>query len=145
MCETLNQKRCSKNLLNTTTQSDYQNTKIPIWRYTFDICFKKSVFWKNRGLWGENGGLLERDGRNVGEKQLCEGQKCWLPLWLSDKESACQCRSHWRCRFGPWVWKIPWKKKWQPTPVFLLGNPMDRKAWQATVHEVTKNQTWLSN
>ena len=31
--------------------------------------------------------------------------------------------------FYPWVGKIPWKKKWQPTPVFL---PMDRGAWWAT-------------
>ena len=29
------------------------------------------------------------------------------------KESTCQCR---RCRFNPWVGKIPWKRKWQPTP-----------------------------
>ena len=26
-----------------------------------------------------------------------------------------------RLRFSPWVWKIPWKRKWQPTPVFLPG------------------------
>ena len=26
-----------------------------------------------------------------------------------------------RCRFNPWVGKIPWRMKWQPTPVFLLG------------------------
>ena len=24
-------------------------------------------------------------------------------------------------RFDPWVGKIPWRRKWQPTPVFLLG------------------------
>ena len=41
-----------------------------------------------------------------------------LPRWLSGKESACQCR---RCGFNPWVWKIPWSRKWQPTPVFLPG------------------------
>ena len=23
--------------------------------------------------------------------------------------------------FDPWVRKIPWSRKWQPTPVFLLG------------------------
>ena len=23
--------------------------------------------------------------------------------------------------FGPWVWKIPWRRAWQPTPVFLPG------------------------
>ena len=29
-----------------------------------------------------------------------------------------RCR---RCGFDPWIGKIPWKKKWQPTPVFLPG------------------------
>ena len=41
-----------------------------------------------------------------------------LPRWLSGKESACQC---WRRQFNPWVRKIPWRKKCQPTPVFLPG------------------------
>ena len=41
-----------------------------------------------------------------------------LLWWLSGKESACQCR---RCKFNPWVRKIPWRRKWQPTPVFLSG------------------------
>ena len=26
-----------------------------------------------------------------------------------------------RGRFNPWVGKIPWRRKWQPTPLFLLG------------------------
>jgi len=26
-----------------------------------------------------------------------------------------------RCRFDPWIWKIPWSRRWQPTPVFLPG------------------------
>ena len=42
-----------------------------------------------------------------------------LPRWLSGKESACQCRSHRRCGFYPSVVKIPWRRKWQPTPIFL--------------------------
>ena len=41
-----------------------------------------------------------------------------LPWWLSGKELTCQCR---RCRFSPWVGKIPWRRKWQPSPVFLPG------------------------
>ena len=47
--------------------------------------------------------------------------------------------------FDPWVRKIPWRRQWQPTKVFLLGNPMDRGVWQATVHRVAKNQTQASN
>ena len=38
-----------------------------------------------------------------------------LPRRLSGKESARQCRR----RVG--VGKIPWRRKWQPTPVFLPG------------------------
>ena len=41
-----------------------------------------------------------------------------LPWWLGSKESACQYR---RCGFNPWVKKIHWRRKWQPTPVFLPG------------------------
>ena len=41
-----------------------------------------------------------------------------LPWWLSGRESACQCRRH---GLDPWVRKIPWKRKWQPTTVFLPG------------------------
>ena len=41
-----------------------------------------------------------------------------LPRCLSGKVSACQCR---RGGFNPWVWKILWRRKWQPTLVFLPG------------------------
>ena len=39
----------------------------------------------------------------------------------SAKEPACQCRRHERHKFNPWVGKIPWKRAWQPIPVFLPG------------------------
>ena len=41
-----------------------------------------------------------------------------FPGGSDDKESACLCR---RPGFHPWVGKIPWRRKWQPTPVFLPG------------------------
>ena len=47
--------------------------------------------------------------------------KTGLPRWLSGKESACQCRRYRKRRFSPWVQKIPWRRKWQPTLVFLPG------------------------
>ena len=50
-----------------------------------------------------------------------------------------------RVEFYPWVRKIPWRRKWQLTPVCLLGRPLDRGVWWATVHEVTKSWTWLSD
>ena len=44
-----------------------------------------------------------------------------LPWWLSDKESTCQYRRHRRHILDPWTRKIPWSKKWQPTPVISPG------------------------
>ena len=44
-----------------------------------------------------------------------------FPKWRSGKESACHCRRYKRLKFNPWVRKIPWRRKWQPTPVFLPG------------------------
>ena len=43
------------------------------------------------------------------------------PSWLGGKESACQSMQEMqqrRCQFSPWVGKISWRRKWQPTPVF---------------------------
>ena len=37
------------------------------------------------------------------------------------------------------------RSQWQPTPVLLPGNPMDRGAWWAAVHAVTKSQARLSD
>ena len=42
---------------------------------------------------------------------------------------------------------MPWRRAWQPTPVFLPENPMDRGARRFTVHRAAKSQTqlkWLS-
>ena len=39
-----------------------------------------------------------------------------LPWWLTSKESARQYRSS---SFDPWAGKSPWRRKWQPAPVFL--------------------------
>ena len=41
-----------------------------------------------------------------------------IPRGLSGKESTCQCRRH---GFDPWVGKFPWRRKWQPAPIFLPG------------------------
>ena len=46
-----------------------------------------------------------------------------VPPWRlhSGKESACQCRRYKRLGFDLWIEKIPWRRKWQATPLFLLG------------------------
>ena len=45
----------------------------------------------------------------------------------------------------PEMWKIPWRRAWQPFQDSCLENPMDRGAWRPTAHGVTKSQTWLSD
>ena len=42
-----------------------------------------------------------------------------------------QCR---RREFNPGIRKICWKRKWQPTPVFLPGKFQGERSWRATVH-----------
>ena len=87
---------------------------------------------------------------------MCTG----LPRSLSGKESACQCR---KCKFDPWVGKIPWRRKWLPAPVFLPGkshgqrslagySPRDLKRvghnWASLVAQTVKRlpamwETWV--
>ena len=53
--------------------------------------------------------------------------RVYVPPWImvspggSVVNNACQWRRHRRCSFNLWVKKIPWRRKWQSTPVFLLG------------------------
>ena len=60
------------------------------------------------------------------------------------KNLPAQCRRHKRHRFSLWAGKIPWRRKWQPTPIFLPGKSHGRGVWQTTVHGVSKSWTWLS-
>ena len=66
-----------------------------------------------------------------------------VPGGASGKEPACQCRRCKRHWFDPCVGKIPWRRAWQPTP--CLENPLDRGAWQATVHRVARVRHDWSN
>ena len=39
--------------------------------------------------------------------------------------NATRCRRH---GFDPWVWRIPWSRKGQPTPIFLPGKSHGQKS-----------------
>ena len=73
--------------------------------------------------------------------------KMGLPRWRTGKVSACQCRRHKRRWFDPWVGKIPWRRKWRPSPVFLPGNFHGQRSlagyspWHCKESDTTK---WLS-
>ena len=51
-----------------------------------------------------------------------------FPGGAGGKESVCQCRRHKRLGFNSWFEKIPWRRIWQPTPVFLPGESHDQKS-----------------
>ena len=61
------------------------------------------------------------------------------------KKSACHCRRRRRHRLDPWVAKIPWKRKCNPLQYLLLGTPMERGVWWATVHRVVVHRVTESD
>ena len=67
------------------------------------------------------GGALNAllQGHSIFAVQYLLGQG--FPDGTSGKEPGCQCRRCKRCGFDPWVGKIPWRRAWQPIPVFLPG------------------------
>ena len=58
--------------------------------------------------------------------QGCRMVKVGLPQWLNREESACQCKRH---GLQPWLGKLPWWRKGQPTPVLWPG----KSHWQRSL------------
>ena len=63
---------------------------------------------------------------------LCTRRAFWVAHW---QKIPLPSR---RLRLDPWVGKIPWRRKWQPTPVFLPGKPHGRRSQLTKVHRITK-------
>ena len=88
-------------------------TKGPLIKWWGNVCnpeYRNSFDWwiRKRKL------LIEKIGKILNRYQIERG----FPGGSVLKRSICQCR---RWGFDPWVWKIPWRRKWQPTPVFFPG------------------------
>ena len=72
-----------------------------------------------------------------------------LPRWISCQEPICQCRRH---GFDPWVRNFCWRKKWQPTPVFLPGKSHGQRSlvgyspWSCkrVKHDLATKEQWLA-
>ena len=81
---------------------------------------------ENRGANGEREPRTQFTQALFTATSACESRSRFGPSSLRrQKESrdktvkvCLQCR---RCRFSPWVWEIPWRREWQPTPAFLPG------------------------
>ena len=65
---------------------------------------------------------LLSQGRNVNMRHLyLDTLNKGFPGGANGKEPACQCRRYRNVGSIPWVGKIPWRKAWEHTPVFLAG------------------------
>ena len=78
--------------------------------------YKQDLKEHRKKFWGKKWGLGV--GRKVSPLFAVERVKRLIP---GGKEPAYQCRGQKRGRFGPWVGRIPQRKKWQTTPGFLPG------------------------
>ena len=65
---------------------------------------------------------------------------CWHFGWWSFSIIRLQCG---RPGFNPWVGKIPWRRKWQPTPVFLPGESHGQRSLAGYIPWDRKSQIWL--
>ena len=105
---------------------------IELWMPICFGCLLSHIHWQAQG--GNNRNEYGQSNMDI----IYHAFMKWLSsssrasLWLSGQESACRCKRH---GFSPWVW-IPCRRKWQPTPVFLPGNP--RGTWWATAHEISR-------
>ena len=116
---------------------------LPVKRSQFDSCVGKIPWRRNRLptpiFWpGRFHGLYSPWGRRVGHDWVTftslVAQWWWIHL---------RCR---RCGFDLWDGKIPWRKKWQPTPIFLPGKSHGQRslagysAWGGKESDTTKQQ-----
>ena len=62
---------------------------------------------------------------------------------IRGKEPARQCGRYKRHKSDPWVGKIPWRRAWQPAPVFLPGESHGQRSLAGHSHSVAKSRTSL--
>ena len=96
-------------------------------------------------IWGEGRKKRESDKGATKGRQACtraqESSVIWLeagaglPWWLSSKESTCNVGDQ---GLIPGAGRSTGEGNGNPLHYSCLGNPMDRGAWWATVHEVSK-------
>ena len=131
-------------------------TENPAWSILRFSVFQ-SIAWKSQE--SELHGPHPNNLSLMVDLKLMDPESFWVPgiwislilfflLWLcqrsfrSGKESACNAGDP---GFDPWVGKIPWRRKWQPTSVFLLGKSRGWRSLLGYSHGVTKSRRQLSD
>ena len=71
----------------------------------------------------------------------------WRVPWTEEpgrlqSMGSLRVRHDWVTSFSLFTF-MHWRRKWQPTPVFLPGGSQGRGAWWAAVYGVTQSRTWL--
>ena len=74
---------------------------------------------------------------------LDSASKLELSLWLSGNEFTYNAEDVGGPGFNHWVRKVPWRRAWQPIPVFLPRESHGQGAWRATVHRLAESRTRL--
>ena len=97
----------------------------------FDIFFSKFTFKQGQG--GCSASIRMKTGVPLRRLQTRD----------ESLTGACQCRRHKKSGFDLWIRNIPWRRAWQPTPVFLSGQSQGQRSLEGynTVHGVSKSQT----
>ena len=67
-----------------------------------------------------------------------------FPGGAHGKEPTCQFRSRKRCKFSPWFGKIPWRRKWQLTAVFLPGKSHGQRSLVGYSPSQRLGQDWVT-
>ena len=62
---------------------------------------------------------IVRRAENTFNQHLCVQRASQVAQWWRSPPAMQETRE--MCQFDPWVGKIPWRRRWQPTPVFLPG------------------------
>ena len=89
------------------------------------------------------GRWLFRHGNFPWQGLLTSNTITGLPSWgSSGKVSACQGKRCKRGRFSPWAGKIPWRRTWPPTPVFLPGESHGQRSLAGYGPWGHKSRTW---
>ena len=96
-----------------------------------------------RHISGENSNLKRYPHLSVHSSAIYSGQDMGSPGGASGKGPTYQCRRHKRCRFDPQVGKTPWRRAWQPTPVFLSGEFQGKRSLAGYSPYVSKRWTLL--
>ena len=98
---------------------------------------------RQKASWGKED-IIQK--RRKGELKLMRNRGYFGLSWcLRGKESTCQCRRHSRYMLNSWVRKLPWRRKWQPHPVFLPGESHRQRSLADYSPWGGKSQMWLNN